>query len=43
MRLLFCLGLPDAVEILRIDNGWAWIQKADGTEGWILCYIATSC
>lgn len=28
------------VEILREDNGWAWIRRADGVEGWIpaQCY-----
>ena len=25
----------DLVEVLRTDNGWSWIKKADGVEGWI--------
>lgn len=25
------------VEILREDNGWAWIRKTNGIEGWIPC------
>lgn len=25
------------VEILREDNGWAWIRRSDDVEGWIPC------
>ncbi len=27
----------ETVEVLREDNGWAWIRKPDGSEGWIPC------
>lgn len=25
----------DIVEVLKVERGWSWIKKFDGSEGWI--------
>lgn len=32
--------IGEVLEILREDNGWAWVRKENGTEGWVpaQCY-----
>ncbi len=25
----------DSVEVIKVERGWSWVKKVDGSEGWI--------